>query len=105
MSLTGDQLTLNHKTYSIKDKDGNDFYLGKLLKREKSYHPYLEMYSQNNADFRFENMPDRTIVPAGVNGYYNKKMFSEAPRGGKKINKKRKSRKVKKNRRRLTRRR
>ncbi len=34
-SLTGDELTLNDKSYSIKDSNGNDFYLGKLITREK----------------------------------------------------------------------
>ena len=40
MSLTGDELTLNDKSYSIKDKNGNDFNLGKLLKRAKWCAPY-----------------------------------------------------------------
>jgi hypothetical protein len=105
MSLTGDELTLNDKSYSIKDKNGNDFNLGKLLKREKEYSSFHETYSSYNNIFEFENMPDKSLVPAGVNGYYNIKMFDEVNTGGKRKNKKRKSNKVKKNRRKLTRRR
>jgi len=48
MSLTGDELTLNDKSYSIKDKNGNDFNLGKLIKREKTYSPFHESYSLYN---------------------------------------------------------
>ncbi len=63
--LTGDELTLNDKsnsikdTYSIKDRNGNDFYLGKLLVREKSYNYWKNRYSIRNNIFQFENMPDR----------------------------------------------
>jgi hypothetical protein len=105
MSLTGDELTLNDKSYSIKDKNGNDFNLGKLLKRDKTYSPFHESYSLYNNIFEFENKPDKSLVPAGVNGYYNTKMFNEVTTGGKRKSKKRKSRKVKKNLRKLTRRR
>lgn len=105
MSLTGDELTLNDKSYSIKDKNGNDFNLGKLLKREKTYSPFHESYSLYNNVFEFENTPDKSLVPAGVNDYYNTKMFNEVTTGGKRKSKKRKSKKVKKNRRKLTRRR
>ena len=104
MSLAGDELTLNDKSYSIKDKNGNDFNLGKLLKREKLYSPFHEAYSSYNNSFKFENMPDKSLVPDGVNGYYNTKMFNEVTNGGKRKNKKRKSKKVKKNLRKLTRR-
>ena len=105
MSLTGNELTLNDKSYSIKDKNGNDFNLGKLLKREKTYSQFHESQSLYNNIFEFENMPDKSLVPAGVNGYYNTKMFNEVNAGGKRKNKKRKSKKVKKNLRKLTRRR
>jgi len=77
MSLTGDELTLNDKSYLIKDKNGNDFTLGKLLKREKTYSPFHETYSLYNNFFEFENMPDKNLVPHGVNSYYNTKMFNE----------------------------
>jgi hypothetical protein len=77
MSLTGDELTLNNKEYSIKDKNGNIFYLGKLLKREKTYSLYHEKYSINNYRFEFEKMPTKELVPAGINGYANTKMFEE----------------------------
>jgi hypothetical protein len=96
MSLTGDELTLNDKSYSIKDKNGKDFNLGKLLKREKTYSPFHESYSLYNNVFQFENVPDKSLVPAGVNGYYNIKMFNEVTTGGKRKSKKRKSKKVKK---------
>jgi hypothetical protein len=59
MSLTGDELTLNDKSYSIKDRNGNDFYLGKLIAREKSYNYYKNRYSIRNNIFQFENMPDK----------------------------------------------
>ena len=75
MSLTGNELTLNNKSYSIKDKNGNDFYLGKLLKREKAFSPFQESYSLYNNIFEFENPPDKDFVPAGVNHYYNTKIF------------------------------
>lgn len=75
MSLTGNELTLNDKSYSIKDKNGNDFHLGKLLKREKAYSPFHESYSLDNNIFEFENAPDKNLVPAGVNGYCATKMF------------------------------
>ncbi len=57
--LTGDELTLNDKSYSIKDRNGNDFYLGKLLVREKLFDPWKSRYSIRNNIFQFENMPDR----------------------------------------------
>jgi hypothetical protein len=77
MSLTGDELTLNDKSYSITDKNGNEFNLGKLIKREKTYSPFHESYSSYNNIFEFENMPDKSLVPDGVNGYYNTKKFNE----------------------------
>jgi hypothetical protein len=52
----------------------------------------------------FENMPDKSLVPGGVSDYHNTKMFNEVTNGGKRKNKKRKSKKVKKNLRKLTRR-
>jgi hypothetical protein len=76
MYLTGDQLTLHDKSYSIKDKNGNDFILGKLLKRDKSYSPFHEAYSLNNNTFVFENMPDERLFPNGINGYHNTKIFT-----------------------------
>jgi len=106
MSLTGDELTLNDKSYSIKYKNGNDFNLGKLIRREKSYSPFHESYSIYNNIFVFENKPDMSLVPDSVDVFHNKKIFYETvPTGGKKPNRKRKSRKVKKNRRKSTRRR
>jgi hypothetical protein len=90
MSLTGDELTLNDKSYSIKDINRNDFNLGKLLIREKLYSQPHEMYSRYNNYFKFENTPDKSLVPAGVNDYYNTKMFNEVTNGGKRKNKKEK---------------
>jgi len=104
MSLTGDELTLNEKSYSIKDKNGNDFNLGKLLKRDKTFNPSHDSESLYNDIFVFGNMPDKSLVPAGVTDYYNTKKFNEVTNGGKRKNKKRKSKKVKKNLRKLTRR-
>lgn len=103
MSLTGNELTINDKSYSIKDKDGKNFILGKLLKREAFCDPFHGSCSSWNNVFVFENMPDKSLVPDGVSSYYNTKKFNEVASGGKKT--KRKSRKVKKNRRKLTRRR
>jgi len=76
MSLTGDQLTLHDISYSIKDRNGSDFILGKLLKREKAYSPFHESYSLNNNIFVFENMPDEHLFPNGVDGYHNTKIFT-----------------------------
>jgi len=105
MSLTGDELTLNDKSYTIVDKNGNEYNLGKLVKRERFYSPFHESYSLNNNIFEFENMPDKSIVPEGVTGYYNTRKFNEVTSGGKRRNKKGKSKKGKKTRRKLTRRR
>jgi hypothetical protein len=130
MSLTGDELTLNDKSYSIKDRNGNDFYLGKLITREKWFNPSHGSYSNYNDIFQFENiMPDRESYPLGLyphlggsdaffltSNYYGKKMFDEvATVGGKKKSKKRRTKKRRtnkrrtkkgrKNRRKLTRRR
>jgi len=77
MSLTGDELTLNDKSYSIKDKNGNDFNLGRLLERKKAYSPFHESYSSYNNCFKFENMPPRSLVLGGVDAYYNTKKFNE----------------------------
>jgi hypothetical protein len=77
MSLTGDELTLNDKSYSITDKNGNEFNLGKLIKREKFYSPFHESYSSYNNIFEFENMPDKSLVPNGVTDYYKTKKFTE----------------------------
>jgi len=76
MSLTGDELTLNDKSYSIKDINGIDFNLGKLLKREKTYCLFHQAYSLYSNKFEFENMPNKKIVPSGVNSYHNIKMFN-----------------------------
>jgi hypothetical protein len=103
MSLTGDELTLNDKSYSMKYKNGDYFYLGKLLKRGKTYSPFHDSHSLYNNIFVFENMPDKSLVL--YDEYYNKKMFDEVTIGGKRKSKKRNSKKVKKNRRKLTRRR
>ena len=78
MSLTGDELSLNNKKYCVKDKYGNYFYLGKLLKREKSYSPFHRLcYSLYNNIFLFENMPNKNLLPVSVENYYNKKIFFE----------------------------
>jgi hypothetical protein len=103
MSLKGDELTLNDKSYSIKDKNGNDFILGKLIERRKYYSPFHEAYSSYNNIFKFENMPDETLVPGGVDDYYDTPKFTEVTNGGKRKNK-RKSKKLKKKLRKLTRR-
>ena len=108
--LTGDELTLNEKSYAIKYKDGTYFNLGKLLKREKFYCPFHGSHSHYNNIFVFENNPDMKLVPDNVNVdiFHNNKLFYETPSlrlGGKKTNRKRKSRKVKKSRRKSTRRR
>jgi hypothetical protein len=60
--LTGDELTINDKCYLIKYNNGCVFYLGKLLKREKSYSYFYETYSNYNNIFEFENMPDKKLV-------------------------------------------
>ncbi len=54
--LTGDELTLNDKSYSIKDRNGNDYYLGKLIAREKLFNPFKRTYSRNTF-FQFEKIP------------------------------------------------
>ena len=107
-NLTGDELTLNEKTYAIKYKDGTYFNLGKLLKREKFYSPFHESYSHYNKIFVFEKKPDMKLLPDNVtvDTFHNNPLFYETLRvGGKKTNRKRKSRKVKKSRRKSTRRR
>jgi hypothetical protein len=75
MSLTGDELTVDDESYSILDKNGNAFFLGKLLKREKSFSHFHEAYSSYNNVFIFENMPDRNVVP-GLQEYYDTKKFT-----------------------------
>jgi hypothetical protein len=77
MSLTGDELTLNDKSYSIKDKNGNDFNLGRLLERKKAYCHFHGSYSLYNNYFKFENMPPRSLVLCSVDDYHNTKMFNE----------------------------
>jgi len=102
MSLTGDELTINDKSYSIKYKNGNEFILGKLLNRSKFVDPFHGTESSYNNIFKFENTPDKNLVPYGMDSYYSTKMFNEVTRGGKKIKKKKKSRKIKKNRKKVT---
>lgn len=106
MSLTGDELTLNDKSYTMKDRNGNDFFLGKLIKREKSYHPFLQTYSDNNRSFKFEHMLEDRYFYDTLDNCYNKKIFDEVDviDGGKKIKKRNKSRKNKSTRRKSTRR-
>ena len=77
MDLTGDELTVNDKSYAIKDKNGNNFILGKLLRRDKAYSQFHETHSLYNNSFECENMPDKISLPHGVNNYYNAKMFIE----------------------------
>jgi hypothetical protein len=75
MSLTGDELTINDKCYLIKDNNGCIFYLGKLLKREKSYSYFYETHSNYNNIFEFENMPDKKLVQNYE--FHNIKIFDE----------------------------
>ena len=70
MLLTGDQLNINGDSYSIRDKTGEVFFLGKLLKREKSYSPFHEAHSLYNNVFEFEHMPTMN-----VQGYHNTPVF------------------------------
>jgi len=77
MSLTGDELTLNDKSYSIQYNNGEQFNLGKLLKRAKFYSPFHGSYSLYNTIFEFENNPIMDFVPCGIEMFHNKKMFYE----------------------------
>ena len=77
MSLTGDELTLNERSYSIKNIKGEYFYLGKLLQRSKSYSPFHDQMSLYNNSFTFEYMPNKNDVPGGVSSYFNYKIFTE----------------------------
>ena len=76
MLLTGDQLNINSYSYSICDKNGDVFFLGKLLKREKAYSPFHEAYSLYNNVFVFEHMPS-----FGVQDYHNTPKFTIANTG------------------------
>lgn len=106
MSLTGDELTLNDKSYTMKDKNGNDFFLGKLIKREKSYSEPFAMYSEYNNLFKFEHMKEDRDFLSKLDTCYNAKIFDEVEdnRGGKKMTKRNKRRKNKSTRRKSTRR-
>ena len=95
MSLTGDELTLNDKSYKIKDNYGNYFILGKLITREKSYSPVSDSYSLYNNTFVFENIPEDKNLRATINGSHHVKMFDEVIGGGKKMKKRKQSRKHK----------
>ena len=107
MSLTASDLKINDESYSTKDKNGNIFILGKLLKIEEK--PQVWGFDMINLyKLTFENMPPKEILrennytsfnPDGVNPM--EKMFTKLEKGGKrKYNKtkkggKRKSRKSK----------
>jgi hypothetical protein len=75
MSLTGDELTLNDKSYSMQ-YNGEIFSLGKLLKREKYYSPFHGSYSLYNNIFEFENKQGNLAID-NIGMVHNKKMFYE----------------------------
>jgi hypothetical protein len=102
MSLTASELKKNTESYSTKDKNGNDFILGKLVKIEEKMQVWgsdmINLYK-----LTFENMPPKEILrennytsfnPDGVNPM--EKMFTKLEKGGKrKYNKSKKGRKQK----------
>jgi hypothetical protein len=97
--LKGDDLEINGAKYSIKDKNGNDFYLGKLKSRGAAYSHYQEKTSSFNNSFIFENMPRSGLLTIGPSEYHNTEAFFETgTSGGKKKRKNRKSRKSRKSR-------
>jgi len=75
--ITGDNLTINNKCYSIKDDNGKNYYLGKLLKREKLYSKFHDAYSMYNNYFEFENMPKDKKVYQDIHNFHNEKKFTE----------------------------
>jgi hypothetical protein len=77
--LTGNELEIETKSYSIKDKNDNDFFLGKLLRREKFTCPFNGVPLDHNV-FIFEHNPSSDIVSTVV--YPTTKMFSEVKTGG-----------------------
>jgi len=75
MSLTGDELTINEKSYTIQYKNGETFFVGKLLKREKFFSPFHGCYSLYNTIFEFEQKPDMNLVLHSLDAFHNQKMF------------------------------
>ena len=70
MSLTGAELDFT-TPYKTKDPEtGNDFYLGKLILREKSYNADMQMTSQYPNQFAFEIMPNNVTTVKGVLNLY-----------------------------------
>lgn len=75
--LTGDELNF-HATYALKERNGNTFYLGKLLERDKSYSPFHGTTSLYNNIFVFENMPDAKL---SIDSHHNNRVFQEVDPG------------------------
>jgi len=112
--ITGDELEIG-KSYYLMNSDGLKIDLGELKVRDKSTDPYLGVSSVHNNVFIFSNVPDgmnefgkkykNTFFPA-TETWHNSKIFYPSPSGGKRKRKRKRlmSKKVKKNRRKLTRR-
>ena len=81
--LTGDELKINDKNYSVKDKNGNFFYLGKLIKKSKRFHPNNpDMKSKHDAIYEFQYMPSyknmiSDVFQTSMDIFYCSKIFYE----------------------------
>jgi hypothetical protein len=104
MSLTSLELKTNSESYSTRDKNGNNFILGKLLKIEEK--PQVWGFDTITLHkLTFEHMPPKEILiennyasfnPDGVNPM--ERMFNKLEKGGKRKSRKGGKRKSKKNR-------
>jgi len=69
--LTGDELILRGPSYAIYRPNNYCIFLGRLLKRERGYSHYQQVYSNYNNVFIFEYMPNENVL---MNDF-NKRIF------------------------------
>jgi hypothetical protein len=83
--LTGDELILRGPSYAIYRPNNYCIFLGRLLKRERGYSHYQQVYSNYNNIFIFEHMPNGDVLLNNFFDYipnkdllmncYNKRIF------------------------------
>ena len=77
--LTGDELVLDGPNYAIKSKNGEEVFLGKLLKRERGFSYFHEAFSIHNDVFVFEYTTNIVLEERLLYDCYKNHIFYEKP--------------------------
>jgi hypothetical protein len=75
--LTGDELVIDGPNYSIKSRNGEKVFLGKLLIRYKGYSHFHETVCIHNNVFVFENTPKIVSEERLLSDCHNIRIFYE----------------------------